>query len=522
MFPEEKSRARRSLVRESRLNSQKIWETIRTPQIVYSILIAAAFWLGLSGLIQMRAQMVRIRPDKIAPYDISSRVAFSITNPERVAELKREAMESAPRVFRADAECFKTLEQNLRSMPEDVAAKPADQLPPDLALALDIGAITQLKQIASEPAELDNYRKWAVSYVEQLKKARDSGSLTVLDSEERAKISPAPGTTLKILSGHLESALDPKRTFTKVANQRPTDVQQRDELLKIIAPLASQNFQAPLSANIASYTVNQIPVTHKYDLAAHEQEQRLAEQRADLSSATQPYTELSKLLERNKPVTPERWAVLRKNRPNTSTISNPASRSNGTFRSSARWDWPMLLTAGLSAYIAAFQPRIVRNKFRAVAIAALLLGSQLACQMAGQSNLPLEFFAAAPALLTAMILTIAYDQRLAMGISLLHGLMITMGLGQPGGFFLILLAGILTVVFMLDDVRKRSKLVIVGRRVGQRDGADVPGAERHRSSEPGRDFQRFHLFPGLPAWRRGSRCSAFCRLLKKRSGSPQA
>ena len=86
MFSEEKSRARRTLVREDRLNARKIWETIRAPQIIYSIVIAAVFCIGLSGLLQLRMRMVRVRPDKIASYDISSRVSFSLVNHEREDE----------------------------------------------------------------------------------------------------------------------------------------------------------------------------------------------------------------------------------------------------------------------------------------------------------------------------------------------------------------------------------------------------------------------------------------------------
>src|SRR6187397_170818 len=86
----------------------------------------------------------------------------------------------------------------------------------------------------------------------------------------------------------------------------------------------------------------------------------------------------------------------------------------------------------------------------------------LMAQLAGIGTNPLFVFGVAPTILVAMILTIAYDQRFAMGVATLHAVLVTIALGQGLSFFVILFAGVMTCCYLLDDIRTRSKLIEVG------------------------------------------------------------
>ena len=121
-----------------------------------------------------------------------------------------------------------------------------------------------------------------------------------------------------------------------------------------------------------------------------------------------------------------------------------------------------MVTGVLATYVAHFQPRVVRNHARAIAIAALLLSMLLMAALGGVGNGPIYLFGVAPTLLVAMILAIAYDRRFAIGVSTVHALLVTVVLSQGMSFFLILWVGLLTACFLLDDIRTRSKLVEVG------------------------------------------------------------
>jgi putative nucleotidyltransferase with HDIG domain len=121
-----------------------------------------------------------------------------------------------------------------------------------------------------------------------------------------------------------------------------------------------------------------------------------------------------------------------------------------------------LLTLILAAYIARFQPRIVRNQARGMAIAGLMFLMLIVAQLAGLSSSPTYLFGVAPTILVAMILTIAYEQRFAIGVSTIHAALVTMALNESHAFFLVLWIGVLSCCLLLDDIRTRDKLILVG------------------------------------------------------------
>lgn len=68
----------------------------------------------------------------------------------------------------------------------------------------------------------------------------------------------------------------------------------------------------------------------------------------------------------------------------------------------------------------------------------------------------------APTLLATIIITIAFNQRLALGLSSLHAVLVTIALNQGMDFFLVLLGGVAVFSFGLKEIRTRSKLIEVG------------------------------------------------------------
>jgi putative nucleotidyltransferase with HDIG domain len=121
-----------------------------------------------------------------------------------------------------------------------------------------------------------------------------------------------------------------------------------------------------------------------------------------------------------------------------------------------------IMTLVMCAYVAKFQPKIVRKHARAIAISALLVSMLFVAQAAGVGNSPVFCFGVAPTILVVMILAIAYDQRFAMGMATLHAVLVTMALGQGLSFFIILFCGVMTCSYLLNDIRTRSRLIEVG------------------------------------------------------------
>jgi putative nucleotidyltransferase with HDIG domain len=460
MLRKEKCRARREEIRRNRPDAVHGWNAFKSPQTMTAIAIALGFWLVAVGITSVHDQIVRVRPEQFVHEDVLSRVAFDSVNQDRVNELRQAARDAAPRVYRVVPNCFANLERQLLSLPSDVSNRAPEQLPRDLKL--DSGAITLLKKVHTDLNGDEEYRKWVHSYIEQLSKARDSGVLVVLPKEDRSKDLEFPerkNVKLQPAAPGAEAILvDIGRTFPRKAGAPISDT-EHNSLMTLIEPWANQNFQLPLSTSVAAYTIDSIAPTHELDQDLSENEQNAAAERTSIASAKRRYYENSLLVAHDTTVPPEKWRLL--NEEQQAYIANltPAQRWTSHLGMAALL---AVLTAALAAYVGFYQPRIIRNRARAAALAALLLLTLVVAQVAVLGTAPLLVFGTAPTLLVAMILAIAYERRFAMGIATLHGLLVTAVIGQGVGFFLIIFAGILTACFLLDEVRSRSKLVEVG------------------------------------------------------------
>jgi putative nucleotidyltransferase with HDIG domain len=113
-------------------------------------------------------------------------------------------------------------------------------------------------------------------------------------------------------------------------------------------------------------------------------------------------------------------------------------------------------------YIYHYQQRIVKNRTRALALVGLfvfLLGAaKLGALLTGHS-----WWATGTAVTMAIILTIAYDQRFAIGMSLFYCIFASFAASPEADMnqFLTMVAGTITCCFLLREIRTRLKLLEV-------------------------------------------------------------
>src|SRR5688572_1549475 len=147
---ETKSRSRRVEIRKNRPDTPRLdWDAMRASGVLTSLGIAFAFCLLASGILMMRQEVVRYRPNQWIPHDIVSRVDFSFANPHLLAQRQREEADRVPRVYASGGDSWEQLRRELLSLPDRVANAPGDTLPADLA-ALDAGAVTVLRQATTQ------------------------------------------------------------------------------------------------------------------------------------------------------------------------------------------------------------------------------------------------------------------------------------------------------------------------------------------------------------------------------------
>ncbi len=121
-----------------------------------------------------------------------------------------------------------------------------------------------------------------------------------------------------------------------------------------------------------------------------------------------------------------------------------------------------LISLACSIYIYHYQRRIIQNYIRALILAAmfsiLLAATRLGILLTKQNS-----WATGTAVTAAIILTIAYNQRFAIGMSIFYAALASFAADSQADItlFLTMAAGILTCCFSLTEIRTRMKLLEV-------------------------------------------------------------
>jgi putative nucleotidyltransferase with HDIG domain len=122
----------------------------------------------------------------------------------------------------------------------------------------------------------------------------------------------------------------------------------------------------------------------------------------------------------------------------------------------------VLISLAAAFYIHHYQNRIIKNHIRALVLVGLfillLATTKLGTLLTGQSS-----WATGTAVTAAIILTIAYDQRFAIGMSTFYAALVCFAAAPETDIklFLTMAAGIFTCCFSLTEIRTRMKLLEV-------------------------------------------------------------
>lgn len=469
MFRLRKYRSRRAEIRRNRPDLGLTWKNLKTPQTLAVLGAVVAFWVLATGIVLLRERMVRPRLGDYVHEDVRSRVSFVSRNLEMERELRQQARDAAPRVYRRLENNFSNLEGRLLSLPKDLAGRRIEELPKDLHL--DGGAFEAIKGHSAEA-----FASLVRRYISALRGAVDAGKLAVLPQEEREQDLQMPERKSAKVQGilpdgayavvDLMATFSPKAEGSRVQSNRP-------ELLKLLLPLAEESFGLALAAGMASFTADTLQATHELDRELTAEEAEEASRVASVASARRQIFPKTVLVRQGSVVSAADRKLLADEH---EAYLGQLSGVQLWLRRGGLGGMAALLAAAMAAYTGVFQRRIATHAGRAVAVGGLLLAMLLISQLAGLGSGPLLIFGIAPTILSAMILAIAYDQRFALGLGSLQGLLVTTALGEGAGFFMILWLGVLVSCLLLDEVRTRSKPIEVGALAA---GAMMLGALAH-------------------------------------------
>jgi putative nucleotidyltransferase with HDIG domain len=466
-----KASRRRIAMRERNPSTTGVWCEMRRPGRWGSLAIAAIFCACLVGLFLMRADVVTWRPGQFAPYDITARVNFQFLDDEALKEQIDFQREAAPHVYRQVAfDTWGSLQDDLLNLPDHVHGLQPNQLDPPYSDILDGAALTQLEQIRANTAEQQTYEDDVhqfITYAQQ--HLNEPAPLVVLNEDDwdRETRDTIGGKNRQVVlepaapdpSNPRPGPIYPERTVEAathtVGSNIPDSVKARLEDYAKGVDLGL----GPYIARIAAAKLSAHPNYVLDDAATADMKNKAADQ-VDPKLAVRNYPR-NALIVNAGIISDSDWQKLKAEnqayfRELTNNPADYAKYLAGMFGIS------LVITILLGAYVARYQPRCVKNHTRGIALVGLLLAMLLLSELAGIGSSSLYIFGIAPTIIAAMILTIAYDQRFALGVATIHTVIVTIALNQDLSFFLTLWVGVAVSCYLLEDIRSRSKLIEVG------------------------------------------------------------
>ncbi|MFN4261016.1 MAG: HD family phosphohydrolase [Gemmataceae bacterium] len=166
------------------------------------------------------------------------------------------------------------------------------------------------------------------------------------------------------------------------------------------------------------------------------------------------------LARRGQPITERQLSLLAKEHQAYCQTLTPQDRWR---RSGALFLVNSLLAALIVLYVVRFQTSLAESLPKITAVCVLIFLTMLLILALSRSPWHAHFI---PLMVTAMILTIAYNPQFALLMSISLTLMTTMALGTDMHQLLIMMGGMASAVLLLRNVRTRSRLVQVAVGAG--------------------------------------------------------
>ncbi len=416
------------------------------PDVIKTVLLLTAFFAITSAIVITARMEPMVYEGQVVAQTRLKRLDYQIEDTAATEEKREEARRSAPRVYAINDAYLDRLSAALLGLPRAVAGKRTlDELTPELIAeyALTAEALTALQEFIQDNEVAPQWERSVARLVEELKRKpllRSSEFQHFTQTFNRAVIGP---------DGRAQPMGRVEPIELRTGDGRPEFLTRLREI--VLAGPFPQTLVPHIEARIAA---DDQP-TLTFDAAATERQAQLAiaavepvmiEHKAGEVLFRRGDTLRVKHLE---DVRAEHASFLAQHRPFELWL--PAAGVAALLA---------LIVGFLAVHIVHSYPRITRNTMRVAAMTGLML-AMLGLTVAIATKSPNLMHAAAigPTLLVAIIVLLAYDQRLALILSALQAALVTLALGQGVGWFILLFVGSSAIIALLRDVRHRNSLV---------------------------------------------------------------
>jgi len=421
---------------------------LRAPTFAWGLLIWGVFTLVVGSIAAWSREQPLVAVGRVMRDTRTVNSKFEVVD-ELATEREREkARVQAPRVYVADAAVLEGIRASIESLPKALAdADTVEKVEPSIreqfALTPDSLAAVQRQAVVGEVSA-----EWA-------RKTRAIGEMLLRTPLLDAASYQVENTTP---SAEVELRLPGGKT-SRVAKRSMLAVQsaQLSEDLGLLVYRAGFTNQALIDTLVARIKYLSKP-TYVFDAAGTTARQEDAA--AKILPQTVAYADRHLIFRRGDTLRPEQLALYVRDKHET------ALNGEAWQRWSARLGMVAMVGAAalaLAGYTILFVPRIRKNPARLAAAAGLMAAAAAAaCISSALQPALMALTVVAPTMFVSVILSIAYDRRVALAYGLLHAIIVCAALSLPVGWYALVVSGVGASIWQLGDIRERDTFVRMG------------------------------------------------------------
>ncbi len=438
-------------------------------EVLWFVLLLLGFTI-LTGLIAVTGQDRPLyRQRQFATETIVARVDFKAVDNDETRKRRQEAYDQEPAVYPCNTEYLQRVRKQLDGLlAYALEDKQIDEIDEERRQKMALTSQT-LKALHAyvETYEVDSAEgvKEPRSRANALWKQKtdmfiDGLASIVILAHERAQIESNPETTkafrIKILH---PSQGEKEQMYTTIYNAESGLNTVRNN----VESQAKEIFGAYVGTSVTESVMrDELKPTYLFD--PEETTRRKKESRDSVEEVDRDYKKNDVLVRAGDRLMPFDLEVIEQER-----LAYRASLGHaGLWLKRSGGIAPIVIAAlALWAYLLAYNPRVITNPMRGLALLGLLLLCQAAAVFPSEVR-PEFLYATAtfPTVTATIVLAIAYNQRFALAIGVLLSVIVSVSLGMSVPFVIVLWVGAGVAASQLSEVRTRSKLVKVGLAAG--------------------------------------------------------
>jgi len=448
--PRAARRRRTGLRRERSRALAGLSQVVAAPFFGWGLVVCLLFVAATGTLANWARERPLIAVGRVMSETWTVRVEFSTQDLEATDANRESARQLAPRVYAAEEAVFAELKASLQNLPRTLTGvTSASGVDPTITrqFGLDDAAVGAAQAEATDGEPSARWLAWVDAFVRELERR------PILDDQTWQREAQAANRFVELRVGD-DAIRAPAASCVNLKNP--------DELGRALDRMARDAGFPEVLAGVARTRVALSgKATFRFDPALTQRKQNEAAASVPPVTRTRPKGEV--IFTRGEVLTPAKFELYR------------AEREH--FRASERWRvWLRRVsvfgavgatTLAAAGYTGLFCARIRRNPLRMGALAALMAGAvAVSCIATVQNPRLIMLSGIAPTVLIAVILVVAYDQRVALALGSLHGVLTCIALDQPIGMYALIVTGLGMAVWRLKEIRDRTSIVRMGMATG--------------------------------------------------------